>query len=71
MERSGCKPEVRSGDLRGSDFCAGGKVFLYLSLLAPYLSCSSSGLLGHFPGKVEDQDLACDIRMRKYQIDLV
>ncbi|GFX94213.1 RNase H domain-containing protein [Trichonephila clavipes] len=39
----------RSGHLCGMTFCAGSKVFLYLSLLSPCFSCSSSGLLGHFP----------------------
>ncbi|GFX48592.1 RNase H domain-containing protein [Trichonephila clavipes] len=37
----------RSGHLRGN-LCAGGKVFLFLSLLYPL----SSGLLGHFPATV-------------------
>ncbi|GFU99752.1 hypothetical protein TNCV_49681 [Trichonephila clavipes] len=42
---------LRSGHLR-SMTCAGGKVFLYLVLLSPCFSCSSSGLLGHFPATV-------------------
>ncbi|GFW38180.1 hypothetical protein TNCV_3839081 [Trichonephila clavipes] len=33
-------------------FCAGDKVILYLSLLSPCFSCSSSGLLRHFPETV-------------------
>ncbi|GFU80045.1 RNase H domain-containing protein [Trichonephila clavipes] len=41
----------RNGHLR-SMTCAGGKVFLYMSLLSPCFSCSSSGLLGHFPTTV-------------------
>ncbi|GFU03224.1 RNase H domain-containing protein [Trichonephila clavipes] len=43
-------PQKRSPALY--DFCTGGKVFLYLSLLSPCFSCSSSGLLGHFPATV-------------------
>ncbi|GFV85830.1 uncharacterized protein TNCV_2004501 [Trichonephila clavipes] len=42
-----------SGHLRSMTFVlGGGKVFLYLSLLSPCFSCSSSGLLGHFPATV-------------------
>ncbi|GFW09476.1 hypothetical protein TNCV_3995831 [Trichonephila clavipes] len=35
-----------------ADEVAGGKVFLYLSLLSPCFSCSSSGQLGYFPATI-------------------
>ncbi|GFU24086.1 uncharacterized protein TNCV_2006821 [Trichonephila clavipes] len=44
---------LRSGHLRRLTFVQGVKSFsLYLSLLSPCFSCSSSGLLGHFPATV-------------------
>ncbi|GFW54548.1 uncharacterized protein TNCV_2232221 [Trichonephila clavipes] len=42
----------RSGHLRSMTLVQGCKVFLYLPLLSPCFSCSSSGLLGHFPATV-------------------
>ncbi|GFW32042.1 RNase H domain-containing protein [Trichonephila clavipes] len=43
---------LRSDHLRSMTFVQEVKSFLYLSLLFPFFSCSSSGLLGHFPATV-------------------
>ncbi|GFV87039.1 RNase H domain-containing protein [Trichonephila clavipes] len=53
----------RSGRLPGVTFVQGAKSFFISSCF----SCSSSGLLGQL---FRDQDLVCDIIMRKLQMDL-
>ncbi|GFV46957.1 RNase H domain-containing protein [Trichonephila clavipes] len=58
----------RSCHLRSMTFVQGVKSFFTY----PCFSCSSSGLLGHFPETLyEEQDLVCDTITRKGQMDLV
>ncbi|GFW12110.1 uncharacterized protein TNCV_4531751 [Trichonephila clavipes] len=60
---------LRSGHLRSMTFCAGGKVFLYQSLLSPahLLDCWGISLRQLY----EEQGLVCETITRKGQMDLV